>query len=338
MGAQTANARRSPISEKIDVPSKLTLAAALVLAASAAIAQVFPTKPIRIISPYPPGGSTDIVARLLAPAMSRSLGQPVLVENRAGAAGAIGAELVARAAPDGYTLLFTTSGTHTSILFISRIVPYDPIKDFTPITAAVTQSGVLLLNASFEATSFKELLSYAKNNPGKLSYGTAGVGSSFHIMGEIIKLAAGIDMVHVPYKGGAPVAQAVASGEVPLVMLSNTSGMAAVRSGKARGIAVLGDKRLAELPGVPVISELLPGVERPADWLGFYGPGGMSPALLAQLHAEILKGLQVPEVVRGLHAAGMEVFGNKPEEFAVLIKRDVELFRKMVPIAGIKPE
>jgi tripartite-type tricarboxylate transporter receptor subunit TctC len=317
---------------------RLSLAAVLFVGASAAIAQAYPSKPIRIISPYPPGGSTDIVARLIGPAMSRSLGQPVLVENRAGAAGAIGAEVVARAAPDGHTLLFTTSGTHTSILFISRIVPYDPIKDFTPITAAVTQAGIMLANAALEVSSFTELVSYAKNNPGKLSYGTAGVGSSFHIEGEIIKLAAGISMVHVPYKGGAPVAQAVASGEVPIALLSNTSGMAAVRSGRARAIAVLGGKRIAELPGVPIIAEFLPGVERPADWLGFYGPGGMSPALLARVHAEILKGLQVPEVVRGLHAAGMEVFGNAPEEFAVLIKRDIELYRKMVPIAGIKPE
>jgi len=321
-----------------DMSCKSTLAAVLFLAASAAFAQAYPTKPIRIVSPYPPGGSTDIVARLIAPELSRSLGQPVIVENRAGAAGAIGAEVVARAAPDGYTLLFTTSGTHTSILFTSRIVPYDPIKDFTPITAAVTQAGVMLVNASFEVSSFKELLGYAKNNPGKVSYGTAGVGSSFHIMGEIINLAAGIRMVHVPYKGGAPVAQAVASGEVPLVLLSNTSGMAVVRSGKARAIAVLGDKRLLELPDVPTVSEFLPGVERPADWLGFYGPGGMSPALLARLHAEILKGLHVPGVVKGLHAGGMEVLGTSPEEFAALIRRDIELYRKMVPIVGIKPE
>lgn len=317
---------------------KLSLAAVLFAAASAAIAQAYPIKPIRIISPYPPGGSTDIVARLVAPKMASSLGQPVLVENRAGAAGAIGSEAVARAAPDGYTLLFTTTGTHIAIQFISRIVPYDPIKDFTPITAAVTQAGLLLVNASVEASSFKEFINEARKNPGRLSYGTAGVGSSFHIMGEVINLATGIGMVHVPYKGGAPVARAVAAGEVPVVLLSNTSGMAAVRSGKAKALAVLGDKRLADFPGVPTISEFLPGVERPADWLGFYGPGGMSAPLLARLHAEIIKALNSPEVVKGLHAAGMEVFGNTPQEFAALIKRGIELYRKMVPLAGIKPE
>ena len=317
---------------------KTTSAAVLFAAASAALAQAYPTKPIHIVSPYPPGGSTDIVGRLVAPKLSSSLGQPVLVENRAGAAGAIGAEFVAHAAPDGYTLLFTTTGTHIAIQFISRTVPYDPIKDFSPITAAVTQAGVMLVNSSTEVNSFKQFIEYAGRNPGKLSYATAGVGSSFHIMGEVIKLAFGIDMVHIPYKGGAPVALAVASGEVPIALLSNTSGMAPVKSGKARALAILGDKRLAELPDVPLIGDFLPGVERPADWLGFYGPGGMSPSLVGRLHSEIIKALNAPEVVAGLHAAGMEVFGNSPEEFALLIRRGIELYRKMVPIAGIKPE
>ncbi len=314
------------------------LAAALLAAASTALAQAYPARPIRIISPYPPGGSTDIVARLVAPKMASSMGQPVVVENRAAAAGMIGSEYVAHAAPDGYTLLFTTTGTHISVQFIRRQVPYDPIRDFTPITAAVTQAGIMLVNASFGPSSLKELLEYAKQNPGKVSYGTAGVGSSFHIIAEAIKLAAGIDMVHVPYKGGAPVAQAVAAGEVPVALLSKTSGMAPVRSGKAKAIAVLGDKRLAELPDVPIIAEFLPGVERSADWLGFYGPAGLSAPVLQRVHAEIIKALGDAQVIKGLHAAGMEVFGDTPEEFAALIKHDIELYRKMVPIAGIRPE
>ncbi|MCC6472910.1 MAG: tripartite tricarboxylate transporter substrate binding protein [Burkholderiales bacterium] len=313
-------------------------AAACVITATAAAAQGYPAKPIRIVSPYPPGGSTDIVARLAAQKMAVSMGQPVLVDNRPGAAGAIGSEFVARSAPDGYTLLLTTSGTHTAILFTARKVPYDPLKDFTPITAPVTQSGVMLVNAAVPAINFQELLAYVKQNPGKVSYGTAGIGSSFHIMGEIIRLATRTDIVHVPYKGGAPVAQAIASGEVPLVLLSNTSGMAAVRSGKARAIAVLGERPIAELPGVPVIGELLPGVQRPADWLGFYGPGGLSAPLLVRAHAEMVKAINDPDSVPKLKAAGMEVLGNSPEEFAALIRKDIELYRKMVPIAGIKPE
>jgi tripartite-type tricarboxylate transporter receptor subunit TctC len=307
-------------------------------AASSACAQSYPSKPIRIISPYAPGGSTDVVARLVAPKMSAALGQPVLVENRAGAAGTIGAEAVAHAAPDGYTLLITSSAILSSVVFSSRNAPYDPIKDFTPITAAVTQPGILVVNASFAAASYKELSQYARANPGKLSYATTGIGSSFHFMGEIIKHADGINMVHVPYKGGAQAAQAVASGEVQVGLLSNSSGMTAVRTGKARAIAILGDKRMAELPDVPAIAESLPGVERPADWLGFYGPAGMPTGLLARVHGEIVKALNAPEVVKALRAAGMEVFGNTPEEFSALMRRDIALYRKMVPIAGIKLE
>ncbi len=315
---------------------KASFAAGLLLVASAAIAQPYPFKPIRIISPYAPGGSTDIVARLVAPKMSNSLGQPVVVENRAGAGGTIGAAAVAHAVPDGYTLLITSSAILSSIVFSSRNAAYDPLKDFTAITAAVTQPGIMLVNTAFVAGSFEELIKYGKMNPGKLSYGTTGVGSSFHFMGEIVKLAAGVSMVHVPYKGGAQAAQAVAAGEVPVALLSNNSGMAAVRTGRARAVAILGEKRVAELPNVPAIAEALPGVERPADWLGFYGPAGMNASLLARVHAEIVKALNAPDVIKGLSAGGMEVFGNMPEEFAALMKRDLELYRRMVPLVGIQ--
>jgi tripartite-type tricarboxylate transporter receptor subunit TctC len=306
--------------------------------AAGALAQPYPSKPVRIISPYAPGGSTDTVARLVAPKMSAALGQPVVVENRAGAAGAIGAEAVARAAPDGHTLLITSSAILSSVVFSSRNAPYDPIKDFTPITAAVTQPGIMLVNTAFAASSYRDVRQYARANPGALSYATTGVGSSFHFMGEIIKHADGINMVHVPYKGGAQAAQAVASGEVQVALLSNTSGMTAVRTGKARPIAILGDKRMADLPDVPAIAESLPGVERPADWLGFYGPAAMTPALLARVHAEIVKALKASDVVKALRTAGMEVFANTPEEFAALMRRDIALYRKMVPIAGIRLE
>jgi len=316
--------------------SKIAWLAAL--AASAAFAQGYPSKPIRIVSPYAPGGSTDVVGRLVAGKMAASLGQPVLVENRPGAAGAVGAEVVARSLPDGYTLLITSSAILSSIVFSSRNVPYDPLNDFTPITAAVTQPGMLLVNVNFPAASYRELSQYARANPGKLSYATTGVGSSFHFMGEIIKHADGINLIHVPYKGGAQAAQAVAAGEVQVALLSNSSGMAAVRSGKAKALAILGEKRMAELPDVPVIADFLPGVERPADWLGFYGPAGMGPALVARVHSEIVKALNSPDVVKSLRAGGMEVFGNSPEEFTALMRHDITLYRKMVPIAGIKLE
>ena len=314
------------------------LAGLLLAAPLAVLAQPYPSRPLRIVSPYPPGGSTDIVSRLIAPKLSAAMGQPVIVENRAGAAGAIGADVVAKAAPDGYTLLLTTPGTHTSIQFVARSVPYDPIRDFTPVTAAATQSGLWLVNAAIPARTLKELVEYGRRNPGKLAYGTAGVGSSFHIMGEIIRLTTGMDMVHVPYKGGAPVAQAIASGEVPMVLLSNTSGITAVKSGKALPIAVLSDKRLPELPDAPLIGDLMPGVERPGDWLGIYAPGGLPVPILSRMHGEIVAALHLTDVVTGLRNTGMEPVGNTPEQFAAMVRRDIELYRKMVPIAGIKPE
>jgi tripartite-type tricarboxylate transporter receptor subunit TctC len=316
-----------------------TVAILLWLAASAAIAQAYPTSAIHLVSPYAPGGSTDIVARLVTPKLSSSLGQPVVVDNRAGAGGMIGAEAVARAAPDGYTLMITTSALLSTTVLRGNKAPFDPLKDFTPITAAVTQAGVMLLSTSFGgASSFPALMKFAKSNPGKLSYATTGVGSSFHFMGEVIKLAAGVDMVHVPYKGGAGASQSIASGEVQVALLSNTSGMAAMRSGKARAIATLGDTRAADMPDVPAISEFLPGVERPGDWLGFFGPPGLSPSLLARLHSEFVKALNAPDVVKGLNAGGMHVFGNTPDEFADLMKRNMELYRKLVPLVGIPLE
>lgn len=311
----------------------LIVAAFLPLAAAA---QSYPTKPIRTVIAL--GGGAEVLARLVAQRAGDALGQPIIVESQSAAGGAIGAQMVARSAPDGYTILFAATNSQVWHVFLARSTPYDPVKDFTPITKIGEALLCVVASNAFPVNSMKELVDYARRNPGKVSYGTSGVGTTHHLSGELIKQIAGIDMVHVPYKGGAPVAQAVASGEVQVALLSNTSGMAPVRAGKARAIAVLGDKRIAELPDVPIIAESLPGVERSADWLGFYGPAGLNHAVLDRLHAEIIKALNDPQVVAGLHAAGMEVFGNTPEEFAALIKRDIELYRKMVPIAGIKPE
>jgi tripartite-type tricarboxylate transporter receptor subunit TctC len=310
----------------------------LALGSLQAFAQGYPSKPIRLVSPYPPGGSTDIIARLLAPRLGAAMGQPVIVENRPGASGMIGCDVVAKAAPDGYTLLFTTPGTHTAVKFTIRNVPYDPVADFTAITAPVTQSGLILVNNAVGVRSFREFIDYAKRNPDKLSFATAGLGTSFHVTGEILKRAAGIEMTHIPYKGGAPVAQAITSGEVPLALVSNTSGIATIKSGRVTALAVLGEKRLREIPDVPVIAELIANVERPGDWLGFFGPAGLPAPLLGRLHSEIVKAVNLPDVMAALQAAGMEVFANSPAEFKSIILRDIELYRKMVPLLGITPE
>ena len=310
----------------------------LATASISVMAQSYPSKPIRLIAPYPPGGSTDIVSRLLAPRLGAALGQAVIVENRAGASGMIGSDAVAKSAPDGYTYLFTTPGTHTAVRFTIRNVPYDPIADFTPITAAVTQSGVILVNNSTGVRNFRELIDYAKKNPGKLGFATAGMGTSFHMSGESLRREAGIDIFHVPYKGGVPVAQAIVSGEVPIALVSNTSGMSTVKTGRVTAVAILGDKRLREFPDTPIISDLIANVDRPGDWLGFYGPAGLPAPILARMYAEIVKAVNLPEVLIGLQAAGMEVYANSPEDFKKQLLREIELYRKMVPLLGLKPE
>jgi tripartite-type tricarboxylate transporter receptor subunit TctC len=302
------------------------------------LAQAWPSKPIRIVVPYPPGGSTDLVARLSSVKMATALGQPIVVENRAGGNSVIGAEMVMRAAPDGYTLMITTPATLTQVPPMSVKPPYDPERDFTPITAALTQSSCLVATPSLGVTTFPQFVDYAKRNPGKLSYGTAGLASAFHLAGEVIKQAAGIDMVHVPYKGGAPVIQAVVAGEVPAALLSNTSTIAAYKAGKVRVLAVLGKKRLKDWPEIPSINEFLPDFDKPGEWIGFYGPGRLPRPIVDRLRTEMLAAVKDPDVSAKLEAFGLQYFGNTPEEFAALMKHDLELNRKLLALAGVKPE
>ncbi len=303
-----------------------------------ALAQAWPAKSIRVVVPYPPGGSTDLVPRLLQPRLSAVFGQSLVVDNRPGGDAMIGTDLVAKAAPDGYTLLFTTPATHTQVSHMRRNVPYDPIADFTPITAAVVQSSFLLVHPSLGANTFNELIEYAKKNPGKLSYGTAGTGSNFHLAGQIIRQLTGIDWVHIPYKGGAPTQQALIAGEVPVAIFSNTSATAGLKAGKIKALAVLDHKRLREWPEVPSINDFLPGFDKPGEWLGFYGPARLPDAIAGRLRTEIIAALKVPETETKLAAVGMEVFGNTPQEFAAMIRRDSELNRKLLAAAGVKPE
>jgi tripartite-type tricarboxylate transporter receptor subunit TctC len=312
--------------------------AALALSPLAALAQAYPSKPIRIVVPYPPGGSTDLVSRLAAAKMTTSLGQSIIVENRAGGNSVIGAEIVVRAAPDGYTLMFTTPATVTQVPVTSLIPPYDPLRDFTPITAAVTQSSCLSVNPGLAVNSFPEFIEYAKRNPGKLSYGTAGLASNFHLAGEVIKQLTGIDMVHVPYKGGAPVQQAVVAGEVPVAIFSNTSATAAYKSGKIRVLVVLDKRRLKDWPEIPSINEFLPAFDKPGEWLGLYGPAKLPRPIVDRLRAEMIRALKEPDVMAKLDAFGLEVFGNTPEEFVALIQHDLELNRRLLKLAGVKPE
>src|SRR5712691_2011813 len=273
----------------------LTVGAAL-LTPGNAHAQAPSSRPLKIVVPFPPGNGTDMLARLMAPKMTQALGQPVVVENRGGANGMIGAEAVARAAPDGTTILFTSPSTHVTSIFLSKNLPYDPVRDFTPITAAVEPVTVMIVNPSVPASSVKELIAYAKAHPGKLDYSSPGIGAVFHMSGELFKLGAGVDIVHVPYKGASPALAGVIAGEVSIGFNSLASVLPHMRSGKLRVLAVLEAKRYPGLPDVPSIAETLPGFEKPASWFGLFGPAGLPAQTLARLHGELVASLKDPDV------------------------------------------
>src|SRR5580765_7996983 len=290
----------------------------LFLAASA-IAQAQP-RPLKIVVPFPPGNGTDILARLMSPKMTAATGQAVIVENRGGANGMIGAEAVAHAAPDGTTILFTSPSTHVTSIFLSKHVPYDPVRDFTPLTAAVEPVTVMTVNPALPVNSVTELIAYAKKNPGKLNYSSPGIGAVFHMSGELFKLGAGVDIVHVPYKGASPALAGVIAGEVSIGFNSLASVLPHMRSGKLKVLAVLEANRYAGLPQIPSIGEFVPGFEKPASWFGLFGPAALPAPVLARLHAEIVDSLKAPDVHAKIDDLAMSVIANTPEQFSAMIK------------------
>ncbi len=316
----------------------LAAVALFAAAAGGALAQGFPSKPIRIVVPFPPASGLDTTARLVGQKMSESFGQAVIIDNRAGANGLIGTEFVARAAPDGYTLLTGTSSTHASAPFISKNLPYDPVKDFTPISAAAMTIIVLSASNSLPVNNIREFIDYARKNPGKLSYSSAGVGNALHLVGEMFKASFGLDIVHVPYKGAAPALTAVVSGEVSMTVNGTPESAPLGRAGKIKLLAVAETQRWPGLPDVPALAEILPGYERPPGWYGFFAPAGLPQPVLARLNTEIVKGLNSPDVRPKLEQSGLTVVPGSPEQFAALLKRSMELYEQAVRIAGVKPE
>ncbi len=305
---------------------------------TAAYSQSWPARPVRIVVPFPPGNGTDILARLMAPKMTQALGQPVLVENRGGANGMIGAEAVAHAVPDGYTILFTLPSTHVTSIFLSKNLPYDPVRDFTPITAAVEPVTVMIVNPSVPASSVKELIAYAKAHPGKLDYSSPGIGAVFHMSGELFKLGAGVDIVHVPYKGASPALAGVIAGEVSIGFNSLASVLPHMRSGKVKVLAVLEANRYPGLPQVPSIGEFVPGFEKPASWFGLFGPAALPAPVLARLHEEIVKSLKERDVSSKIDELAMSAVANTPEQFSAMIRAGIEQYGRLIKAAGIQPE
>ena len=308
---------------------------ALVLFVGTAGAQGYPSKPIRILVPFPPGGSSDLVARSYAPTLSDLLGQQVIVDYKGGAGGSIGAAEVARAAPDGYTLLQVWD-THAVNHHVYK-VQYDFAQSFAPISLLVQSPGILVAHPGFPPSTIPELVAYAKANPEKVTYGSAGAGSSNHLSGLQFSQMTGVKMTHVPYKGGGPLINDLLGGHVNLVFGTLPLYEQHVRSGKMKVIATLAKTRIPQFPDVPAAAETVPGFEA-KTWFGLLAPGGTPREVVARLHQEVVKALNDPKVKETLTTRGFDVTASTPEAFAAFLKQESQTSATLVRDAGIKPE
>ena len=312
------------------------LLALLALVTSTALAQSFPQKPVRWIVPFPPGGATDIIARLVGQKMSEAWAQPVVIENRAGAAGAIGSEAVARAAPDGYTILMGTTSTHAVGPAVNPKLPYNHLTDFAPVTLVATFPNVLVAHPS-TAASLQELIALLKANPGKYNFGSSGAGSSTHLAGELFKQMTATDINHIPYKGTGPLLNDLMAGHVAFAFDQITAVMSGVQAGKMRALGVASAERSAALPDVPAISELLPGYEATA-WVGIFVPAKTPADVVARLQGDTRRIVQLPDIARRLRELGATALASPPAEFAEFVRRDTDKWRRLVATAKIQIE
>ena len=315
-----------------------TLFLALMLLASTATAQPYPSRPVRVIVPFPPGGTTDIVARLVAERLGPILGQPAVIENRAGAGGAVGAAEIARAAPDGYTLGLATVSTHGVNPAINPKLPYDALRDFTPIGNLASVPNVVSAHPSLGVADVRQLIQKAKAAPGKITYASAGNGSLSHMLGELFKVSTGTDLLHVPYKGVGPALNDTLGGQVNLLFDNLPSSLPYIQSGKLRALAVSSPARLDALPGVPTFAEAgVPQLNDPS-WFGLVAPAKLPESVLARVHEAVTKALATPEVRSRMQNVGAAPAGNSPQEFAAQIRREIERHKRVAEESGIRIE
>jgi tripartite-type tricarboxylate transporter receptor subunit TctC len=310
------------------------LAAACALAAGNTHAQAFPSKPIRIVVPFPAGGSVDTVGRWVSAKMSESLRQPVLVENRAGAGGNVGADAVAKAAPDGHTVLITTPGLAIASS-IYRQLPFDPQKDFAPVSQLTATYLILVVNPNVPASSVKELVALAKAQPGKLNYGSSGSGATIHLATELFKITTGTDIVHVPYKGEAPAYAALLANEVQLTVGPVSGLVPHIKAGRLRALGVSSGARAPAMAEVPTIAEAGGVNYEFTSWFGMFAPAGTPREIISRLHAEAAKIMAMPDIRERLPAMGNEAVGSTPEAFAAKYKADIAQYARVVKEAGI---
>ena len=302
-----------------------------------ALAQSWPARPVRFVVPFPPGGSTDVAARTLADKLTRALGAQFVVENRAGAGGAIGTTAVARAAPDGHTILFAADPV-TTLFLVVRNLEYDTVRDFAPVTQVTTQPLAVAVHASVPAATVQELVAYARANPGKLSFAHSGTGTGQHFSGELLKKMAGLDIVHVPYKGGGPAVQDLVAGQVPMGVLGSTPLIPHHKSGRIRILAFTSKDRFASMPEIPTLHESgFTGFDT-SQWLGLLVPRGTPAEIIQRLHAATASALSLEDVRERLAQAALQPVGNTPRQFEAVIRADIERWSKLAQELGIQPQ
>jgi tripartite-type tricarboxylate transporter receptor subunit TctC len=300
-------------------------------------AQSFPVKQVRVVVPFPAGGPTDIVTRAMAQKMTESFGQAVVVENRAGAGGVLGTEFVARSAPDGYTLLMGTIGGLAVSMSLLPNRSFDTLRDFAPITQAVNVTNILVTHPSVPAKTVKELLALARARPGKLNYASSGNGTVTHLAGELLKHRGGVNIVHVPYKGGAPALTALVSGETDMSFENALLIVPQIKAGKVRALAVTGAKRSPLLPELPTIGETLPGYAA-SGWYGLVAPAATPKDAQARLNSAAVQALRAPDVAARLTGQGAEPVGSSAPEFAAFIRSEIDKWASLVRVANLKPD
>lgn len=307
------------------------------LCAAPAHAQHYPERPVKLVVPYAAGAAADQLGRLLADQLARDLGQAVVVDNRAGAGGTLGADVVAKSPADGYTLVLGTDASHAANIFLSKKFPYDPVKSFTPVAPAAINHIVLIVHPSLPVKSVAELVQYGKAHPRQLSFGSSGPGSAHHLAGELLNEKAGIDMLHIPYKGGAPAMTDLLGGTLKVLFASMATAKPYIESGKVRALGVVEDKRFHGLPDLPTIGEAVPGYAL-TSWFAVFGPAGLAPAHVARLNGALNKALASTAMREALEKAGMTATGGTAEELGAFVKAELVLRDKLIRAAGVQPE
>lgn len=314
----------------------LLLVAALAALPMAAFAQGYPSKPIRFVVPYPPGGPLDTIARLLGQKVSEGVKQPVIVENKPGAGGNIGADFVAKSLADGHTILMGAVATHAINPTLYAKIPYNPVRDFAPITQVASTPNVLVVNPSVPVSSVAELIAHAKANPGKLDFGSGSTGSAGHLAGELFNSLAGVQMTHIPYKGAAPAMQDLIGGQIHLMFDNLASSLTQVRAGRVKALAVTTAKRSSLAPELPTVAESgLAGFDI-STWFGIFAPAGTPREAIVRLHTEFTRALAAPDVREKMLNMGAEPVGNTPAEFAAFIRAEAEKYARVIKASGAR--